>query len=203
CNFFAETHECWVVDSGIRHNLADSDYNNRRAECETALRALQAEFGADTIPALRDATMDQILVFHDRLAPEVFRRAFYIHGECERVRIAASLLKRPLPQLFGVAMFDAHAGLRDGFEVSIPEIDLLVATAEASKHAVGARLVGGGFGGCTLNLVEKGKGEPFLDQLNTAFQKAYGRRVQGWKVELVDGVQTKMDLKGLSPEFRW
>ena len=140
-----------IVDCGVRHELAEGTYARRRSECEEAARLLG-------VASLRDATIAALDAASDRLGPTLDRRARHVVTENDRTRRAADAIAASDWQAFGQLMHESHASLRDLYEVSCAELDLLVQLAgQGPAGAVyGARMTGGGFGGCTVNLVGAG-----------------------------------------------
>ena len=138
-----------IINSHVKHSLAAGEYARRRAECYAAARAL----GVDS---LRDASPDDLTRLRDRLDPEVFRRARHVVGEIARTVAAAHAIAAEDWPAVGAAMYASHVSLRDDYEVSCPELNLLVDLAAAvgpSGGVIGSRMTGGGFGGCTVSLV--------------------------------------------------
>jgi galactokinase len=140
--------ELLVVDSGIKHEHAGGEYRTRRAECEAAAKALG-------VPSLRDADAD--LLASITLAAPLDRRARHVVTENERVVEMRTALERDNMPAAGALMNASHRSMRTDFEVSTPEVDLLVTLAQNSDGVVGARLTGGGFGGCVVALVARGR----------------------------------------------
>jgi galactokinase len=144
-------HVVAIVDSGVKHALVDSQYNRRREECAEGVAVLRRRFPA--IGALRDATPAQLEAVKGELSPVVHRRCRHVIGECARVEESVAALRRGDLARFGQLMNASHDSLRDDYEVSCPEIDLLVAQARKIPGVAGSRITGGGFGGCTVNLL--------------------------------------------------
>lgn len=151
-----------TIDTGIRRELASSAYNERRQQCEDAVRLLrdliirhepENENGQD-IRALRDVTQEQLSRYGSHLPAILHRRASYVIAENERVLQAAKLLEIGLPEAIGPLLWQSHVGLRDDYEVSCLELDALIEIARQVPGVLGARMMGGGFGGCTINLVQ-------------------------------------------------
>lgn len=140
-----------VCNSMVRHELASGEYNRRRADCEEGVRLLQPFLRG--IRALRDISRDELEKYKDALPNEVYRHCRHVVSENQRVVAAAVALKSRHPEEFGRLMYSSHASLRDDYEVSCKELDLLVDLASSSEGVYGARMTGGGFGGCTVNLV--------------------------------------------------
>ena len=140
--------ELVVIDSGVSHAIAGGDYNTRRAECEQAARLLG-------VPELRDVTLDD-LARVIALAEPLNRRAHHVVTEDARVLDAVAAIERKDVVDLGRLFNASHASMRDDFEVSVPEVDLLVELAQADAYVYGARLTGGGFGGSVVILAQRG-----------------------------------------------
>ncbi len=163
-----------VADSTVRRKLADSGYNDRRDACQTALKTLQKYLPG--IKALRDVSVAQFNQFVDKVEPLPSLRARHIVEECERVYQAVDFLKQGNVTAFGELMNACHVSLRDYYGVSVPEIDLLVEIALKQRGCLGARLTGGGFGGCTVNLVRQDGVEAFIKNLKQGYFDATGKQ---------------------------
>jgi UDPglucose--hexose-1-phosphate uridylyltransferase len=146
-------HLLAIVHSGVAHALAGSEYNLRRRQCAGGVAALQALFPG--IRALRDASLEQLEACRSGCDPVVHRRCRHVIGENRRVLESVSALRAGNLSRFGELMDASHASLRDDYEVSCPEVDLLVDLARRSPGVLGARITGGGFGGCTVNLIAR------------------------------------------------
>jgi galactokinase len=162
-----------VADTGVRHNLASSAYNDRRSACEKAVELLERDLPG--IKALRDVSLEDFDRFAHKLAPEVEMRARHVVEEIERARRAPSHLQSGDLQAFGRSMNACHASLRDLYEVSCPELDVMASIAQSLPGCYGARLTGAGFGGCTVNLVDRAKADSFVDALRARYQAATQR----------------------------
>ena len=169
-----------VADTGVKHELASSAYNERRAESEAAARALG-------VPSLRDVTS---ALWEERatlLSPLLLRRARHVVTENERtLRVAAALSAGDLTSA-GEAMNASHASLRDDYEVSAPELDLLAETARRVPGVYGARMTGGGFGGSIVALADREATEALSAALDVAFAGRFGRRPATMLVRPSDG----------------
>ncbi|XP_076209711.1 galactokinase [Aptenodytes patagonicus] len=141
-----------ITNSNVRHTLTGSEYPTRRRQCEEAAAALGKA-------SLRDATMAELEAARSRLGEEVYRRARHIIGEIARTAQAAQTLQDRDYKTFGRLMVESHNSLRDDYEVSCPELDELVAAALEVDGVYGSRMTGGGFGGCTVTLLEAGAAE--------------------------------------------
>jgi hypothetical protein len=143
----------------VKHEHAGGQYNARRAEVEEGTRILHRRW--PSIVALRDATEAQLVECRQQMPENVFRRCRHIITENKRVELAASALERGDLPAFGALMAEAHRSIRDDFEASCSELDTLVEIASGISGCYGARMTGGGFGGCTVNLVEESKASNF------------------------------------------
>jgi galactokinase len=140
-----------VCNSMVRHELASGEYNLRRSDCENGVKLLQAHLPA--VRALRDVEIHELERYKPDLPQRVYRRCRHVITENQRVLQAAAALEASDAERFGQLMYQSHASLREDYEVSCRELDLLVALASALPGIFGARMTGGGFGGCTVNLV--------------------------------------------------
>jgi galactokinase len=174
-----------IADSGIRRSLANSAYNERRAACEQAVTLLQQYL--PHIHSLRDVSSTEFAAYSVYLPPVVRKRAEHVIKEIARVESAYNALLRQDKRAFGASMYAGHASLRDLYEVSLPELDSLVALTRELPGCLGARLTGAGFGGCTVNLVEKDNAPDFIQGLEEKYQAATGKQAQVYYCEAVDG----------------
>jgi galactokinase len=135
-----------IANSNVRHELTGGEYAERRAQCEQSAQILK-------VASLRDATPQQVADSGAQLGPELLRRARHVTSENERTASAAAAIRAGDWQQVGAMMYSSHASLRDDFEVSCQELDLLVDLARQLPGVIGSRMTGGGFGGCTVSLV--------------------------------------------------
>ncbi len=161
-----------IANTCVRRELGSSAYNERRAQCEEAVRLLSTRLPG--IRALRDVAVSDFERHLGLLPEKVAQRARHVVEECERTQVGEALLKQGDAAGFGVLMNECHASLRDLYEVSCPELDAMVAAAQQLPGCYGARLTGAGFGGCTVNLVEAGATGAFGEALAARYAKATG-----------------------------
>lgn len=174
-----------VANSGVKHSIAGGDYGVRRREVEAGQAKLRERF-----PQLRDlgdATLDQLAACEHELSPESMKRCRHIISENKRVLEAREAMLAGDPVRLGTVMTAAHASERDDFECSIEEIDFLVDTAIGLRGCYGARLTGGGFGGCTVNLVNTANVEEFVSALRSAYAEKFSLKLDTYVCEAVDG----------------
>ena len=176
-----------IVNSMVKHSLAGSSYNDRRRECEQALADLQT---AGPVPSLGALTPAQFEALADRIADPVCRRRAR-HAVCENARTVAAfeaLQAGDLPA-FGRLMNESHISLRDDYEVSCPEVDLLTEIAWACPGVLGSRITGGGFGGCTVSIVRDEYAGRFADSVRTEYARSTGLEAQIYTVSAGDGAR--------------
>ena len=161
-----------ICNSMVKHEHAGGQYNARRAEVEEGTRILHRRW--PSIIALRDATEAQLMECRQQMPANVFRRCRHIITENKRVELAASALERADLSAFGTLMAEAHRSFRDDFEASCSELDTLVEIASGLSGCYGARMTGGGFGGCTVNLVDDGKADQFRQEIHARYRAATG-----------------------------
>ena len=179
--------ECRIVvaNSGVKHSIAGGDYGLRRREVEAGQAALR-----QTFPQLRDlgdASLEQLQQCRGDMPVESFKRCRHIVSENERVGKAKAAMLAGDPVRLGTILTAAHASERDDFECSVEEVDFLVSTAVGLEGCFGARLTGGGFGGCTVNLVATEKAASFGAALKHSYRQRYGLEAEIYACEAVDG----------------
>jgi galactokinase len=152
-----------VADTSVRRSLPDSAYNERRSACETAAQLLG-------VRSLRDVSVDMFHHNKNKLPRDVAKRAQHVVYEIQRTEQAVHLLNRGDVEAFGRLMNQCHASLRDLYQVSCAELDVMVKIAQSLPGCYGARLTGAGFGGCSVNLVDKNKVEDFTRELAAQFK---------------------------------
>ncbi len=173
-----------LLDTGVKHSLAASAYNQRRQECFAGVQLIQKKFPA--VQSLRDADVDMIAATIPK-SDIAYQRCMYVVQENNRVLDSVEQLKQGNLTAFGKNMFSTHAGLRDQYAVSCDEADFLVAQAKATHFVVGARMMGGGFGGCTLNLIPTSEMESFLTTISYQYMDRFQRNLVFHRVRLSAG----------------
>jgi galactokinase len=165
-----------AVGSGVRHSLASSEYNKRRAECDEGVRILS--WSLPNVRALRDVTPEDLAPLLPRLPPVVGKRCRHVVSEDARVLQAVKAMRSGDTARLKTLMAESHASLRDDYEVSCPELDVLVDLALPLPYCHGARLTGAGFGGSTVNLVEAGAVELFFQTITSGYRERCGRSAE-------------------------
>lgn len=176
-----------LCDSGVKHTLVDSEYNTRREECEAGVAVLQ-QFNSD-IFSLRDVSPEFLQQHKADLRPLVFRRCKYVVEEIVRVEEACTALLRNDFAALGKLMFECHDGLNLEYEVCVPETNFLVDQGRSFPGVLGARQMGGGFGGCTINLVQSDVLDDFLEKTSAAYLERFGIVLKTYPVRLTGGTE--------------
>lgn len=179
--FKPEGYSLVLIDSRVKHELKDSPYNRRRESCERVAAAL----GMKT---LRDATMEGLEAVKDRISDEDYHRARFVIGEKERVLAVCDALKRGDYETVGEMMYKTHEGLSGDYEVSCEELDFLNDIARKTG-VTGSRIMGGGFGGCTINLVKDELVDNFVKTARDEFEARYGHAPEVYDVVISDGAR--------------
>ncbi len=168
-----------LVNSCVKHELVGSPYNDRRASCERVAAVLGQEF-------LRGATMEQLEAIKDQISEEDYLRARYVIGEEQRVLDVCEALERDDYETVGERMYQTHWGMSKDYEVSCEELDFL-ATVAKECGVTGSRIMGGGFGGCTINLVKDELCDEFVKTVTVRFAEKYGHEPKIYPVIISDG----------------
>ena len=174
-----------ITNSNVKHKLVDSKYNERRTECETALKELQSVV---SINGLGDLTEEQFEAHKAAIKDEIRQqRAKHAVYENQRTIRAVEALKNKDVELFGKLMNASHVSLRDDYEVSCEEIDILVEEAWKIDGVVGSRITGGGFGGCTVSIVKDEAIDTFIEKVGAAYEERCGKKADFYVVDIGDG----------------
>ena len=175
-----------ICNTMVKRELAGSAYNTRRAECEQGVQFLAQRF--PQVRALRDATMEQLETCRAAMPETVFRRCRHVITEDERVLRAAEALEQNRLEDLRRAMAESHRSLREDYEVSCAELDLLVQLANQERGVHGARMTGAGFGGCTINLVEASEADEFQEHVSAGYRQRTGMKPDIYICHAADGV---------------
>lgn len=178
-----------VCNSMVKHSVATGEYGQRRREVEDGQRVLLEAF--PYLHALGEATLPELETVRDRMPPLSFLRCRHIVTENARVRVMRAALLAGDPRAAGQVMLEGHASQRDDFALSCAEIDFLVDTAKDQPGCFGARMTGGGFGGCTVNLVQTAAVERFGQTLAAAYQKQFNLQAKLFVCTPVDGAERR------------
>lgn len=161
-----------MLNTNVSHNLATSAYNMRREESASGLRIISEHFGV--VNSFRSITRDMVEECAGQLGDVRYRRCSYVLEENQRVLNAASAINEGDMVSLGQLLYESHHGQREKYEVSCPELDFLVDMSKTEQNILGARMVGGGFGGCTLNIIHKSGVKKFVDEASWAYKHKFG-----------------------------
>lgn len=175
-----------LVDSVVKHELASSAYNDRRKSCENVVAALQKKYPEKTIETLRDADWDMLNAVKDEVSEEDMKRATFVLGEKDRVLAVCDALNAGDYETVGKKMYETHHGLSKEYEVSCEELDYLNDVAR-EDGVTGSRIMGGGFGGCTINLVKEDLYDHFIADVKKKYAERYGKEPKIYDVVIKDG----------------
>ena len=184
--FPLELNEYVVVlfDTQVKHSLASSEYNVRREQCEAGVALIQQKY--PQVKNLRDTTIEMI---KECISPGdiVYNRCKYVVEEIIRLQTGCGDLQRGDLMAFGQKMYATHHGLSKYYEVSCKELDYLVDYVQQSRDVIGARMMGGGFGGCTINIIKKSSVEGLVSELTVAYLENMGKELKHYMVNIEDG----------------
>lgn len=176
-----------LLNTNVSHNLASSEYNVRRDECQTALEAIQKKY--PKYQHLTEIPVNVIKGFKEVLPQKIYNRALYVAQEDKRTLKAVKKLKDKNLSEFGKLLYKSHHGLENLYEVSCQELDYLVQETKDLDYVLGARMMGGGFGGCTLNLVHKDKVDEFVDRITAAYEEKFNIQLTSILTTIGDGTK--------------
>lgn len=175
-----QDYELVLINTNVKHKLSESAYNERRAVCENVASMLN-------VNALRDVNENDLNAIKSKLSEEDYQKALYVIQENKRVILASEALKKNDLKTLGSLLFETHKGLKDHYQVSCKELDYLVDLANEDEAVIGARMMGGGFGGCTINIVHKDGIKSFVSMASKAYLKKFNIECSVYLVNLVDG----------------
>lgn len=174
-----------LIDTGVKHSLASSEYNLRRQECEAGVAVIQQKY--PEVKSLRDANMHMVNECLSSGDPLVFTRCLFIVQEIQRLQDACEDLKNNDLVSFGKKMFATHEGLSQLYQVSCPEADALVDMVRNEPAVLGSRMMGGGFGGCTINMIKKDSIEKLIKKVSSLYAERFGHEPKIYIVNIDNG----------------
>ncbi|MFN0256931.1 galactokinase [Pedobacter ureilyticus] len=177
-----------LLNTNVKHSLSDSAYNDRRAQCEQGVTWVKAYHPA--VEFLRDVSEEMLLAHVQPKNYETYTKCSFVVTEIERVKKAAKALKEGDLKALGHLMFETHEGLSKAYEVSCKELDFLVDQVKGLDDVLGARMMGGGFGGCTINIVKDEAIEGLIETVSKAYQEQFGLSLSAYVVQTGNGSQT-------------
>jgi galactokinase len=178
-----------LCDTNVKHTLASSEYNTRRAQCEEGVSIIRKKY--PQVKNLRDVTPEMINSLKNTLDEVIYKRCLYVVEENLRVEKSCTALLKDDFNTFGELMYKSHNGLRDMYEVSCKELDFLVDCTVKNNNILGSRMMGGGFGGCTINLIKSSAVENFVAEMKTIYDKKFAREMKSYVVKIGDGARVE------------
>ncbi|MGO4878537.1 galactokinase [Pedobacter psychrotolerans] len=178
-------HKLVLLNTNVKHSLSDSAYNQRRAQCEQGVAWISAHH--PEVSSLRDADLKMLETFVKPNDAEVYQKCKYVVEEIGRIQKAAEALKQGNLVALGKLMLETHEGLSQEYEVSCKELDFLVNYVKDLDHVLGARMMGGGFGGCTINIVKNEEIDALISEVSALYEKEFGLSLDAYVVETADG----------------
>jgi galactokinase len=180
-----QDYEFMLFNSNVKHELSNSEYNTRRQECEQGVRTVKTNH--PKVKSLRDFSPSMLLEIKDKT---VFKRCQFVLDENRRVLEGANDLAKGDLKSFGQKLYQSHHGLSERYEVSCPELDLLVELTKRAEAVLGARMMGGGFGGCTINLIEKSHCHEVAERIGQDYRKQTGSNMEVYRVAIANGTSS-------------
>lgn len=184
--FNPQGYKLVLVNSKVKHELVGSPYNDRRRSCENVVAAIAKQFPEKKYETLRDANWNELEAVKDKVSAEDYQRAHFVLGEKERVLAVCDALVAGDYETVGQKMYETHHGLSKEYEVSCEELDFLNDVAK-ENGVTGSRIMGGGFGGCTINLVKDELYDKFIADVTEKFTAKYGHAPEVYPVVISEG----------------
>lgn len=175
-----------LLDSNVKHELLTSNYNVRREEVETGLDIIKSHY--PEVTSFRKCTLSQVNSLQKELGENLFKRCSFVVKEIQRVNEAAYSIQNNDFNKLGKLMLETHHGLSKDYEVSCVELDFLVEQAISVSGVLGARMMGGGFGGCSINLVRKDSVDLLIDKLSKLYFKKFNVDLSAYHIRISDGI---------------
>jgi galactokinase len=175
-------YKLMLINSNVKHNLSESVYNDRREVCEKVSRLLHVD-------ALRDASKEDLNRVKGDITEGDYQKALYVIKENNRVKQFLEAIKKEDIEALGDLLYQSHEGLSKDYKVSCEELDFLVDRAKENPHVLGSRMMGGGFGGCTINLVKKDAFKTFKKDVSKTFKKTFKKECSVYSVKLSQGTR--------------
>ncbi|WP_091411595.1 galactokinase [Aquimarina amphilecti] len=185
-----------IINTNVEHNLSTSNYNTRREQCEEGVKIVSKKY--NSVSSLRGVTLKMLDEVKELMSPIIFQRCLYVIEENERVQRAAEYLKNHDLKKFGQLLYQCHEGLRSQYEVSCDELDFLVDFSKDKEFIIGSRMMGGGFGGCTVNIIHKDFIDNYIPEITKAYEDSFNIKLDAFQVKpskgtshQVHAIQTK------------
>ncbi|VAX25411.1 Galactokinase [hydrothermal vent metagenome] len=174
-----------LFDTGVSHSLASSEYNTRRSQCEEGVSIIQKH--ENNVNSLRDVDKQMLQKYKSEFDSVIYKRCEYVVEENSRVLLACEKLSEHDLDSFGRLMYETHEGLKNKYEVSCDELDYLVDQTLNIPGVLGARMMGGGFGGCTINLIRNEYLEETISTMSEVYENKFGRKLKSYITKIEDG----------------
>lgn len=171
-----------LINSNVKHDLSESAYNNRREVCERVSELLN-------IKALRDASKKKLEKIKEEISEEDYNKALYVIQENNRVKLFSKAIQNNELKTLGKLLYKSHKGLSEQYKVSCKELDFLVAQTKKNKNILGSRMMGGGFGGCTISLIKKTEVAQFKEDISKKFKEEFNNECSIYQVKLSKGTR--------------
>jgi len=185
-------YEIILLNSNVTHELASSEYNKRRAECQEGFAHLQKIF--PQAKSFRDISSEQLVSAKETLDLKIYNRCAHVLTETNRVLQAVEHLKNKDLSKLGSLMYDSHWSLQNLYEVSVEELDFLVDQSKTEEDILGARMMGGGFGGCTINIIKKSESKRIVSKLEKSYAEKFEKELSVYSVEIAGGAHLSEEL---------
>lgn len=186
-----------LLNTKVSHNLASSEYNTRKKECEEGVAVIKEDF--PEVNFLRDVSIDMLNDVKNRISDTIFNRCSFIIAENKRVHKMAKALTENNLELVGEILYEAHDGISKLYEVSCPESDFLVDFSKSNPNVLGARQTGGGFGGCTLNIVHEDAMDDFISSASKAYKEKFAIDLEAFEVKPSMGTSSHLNFSKPRP----
>jgi galactokinase len=180
-----EGYKILLLNTNVKHSLGSSEYNTRRAQCEQGVAWVKEHH--PEVSSLRDVTMEMLRQNVEPKDPLIYRRCKYVVEEIQRLLTACGDLKRGDLKSLGEKMFQTHDGLSGEYEVSCRELDFLVDAVRGNSDVVGARMMGGGFGGCTINIVREEAIDSLIETIGERYRQNMGKELSAYVAQIENG----------------
>jgi galactokinase len=178
-----------LINTNVEHNLADSLYNQRVKECKEGLDIINKKY--KKYKYLVDIEEEVLYEFKSTLKEKIFNRILFVIQENKRTHDSAKKIGQSKLKEFGKLMYKSHHGLKELYEVSCEELDFLVDFSSSYNEVIGSRMMGGGFGGCTINLIEENFVDNFIKTISIAYLKKFNMRLDAFQINIDNGVTVK------------
>ena len=185
--FISDDYQLLLCNSNVKHSLVSSEYNKRHKQCETGVEILKKYY--PSINKLRDVTLEILFKYKENFDEDVFAKCSYVVEENERLIKACEDLNKNNLKLFGKRMYETHEGLKTKYDVSCKELDFLVDFTKNYDGVLGARMMGGGFGGCTINLVKKDFKDKMIELLSLKYKNIFNIDAEFYDIDIVEGTK--------------